>query len=175
MKFVSHQTTLHLSFKIKCCVDRLRPPVLIGNTGRHHENWGIVIDYTDRYDPSYSLAPSFDHASCLGRNESDIARARRLTTNDSRDSVEAYCLRARSAFYGPGGNNQTLRQTEVLEELIRVAPDAAKYWATIFSAISQKVYQDIFARIEPKLITSEATQFALRMLHANSAIIKRIA
>jgi putative SOS response-associated peptidase YedK len=26
MKFVSHQTTLHLSFKIKCCVDRLRPP-----------------------------------------------------------------------------------------------------------------------------------------------------
>jgi hypothetical protein len=30
MKFVNHQTTLHLSFKIKCCVDRLRPPVLIG-------------------------------------------------------------------------------------------------------------------------------------------------
>jgi NADP-dependent 3-hydroxy acid dehydrogenase YdfG len=22
MKFVNHQTTLHLSFKIKCCVDR---------------------------------------------------------------------------------------------------------------------------------------------------------
>src|ERR1700704_3191269 len=30
MKFVTHQTTLHLSFKIKCCVDRLRPP---GKTG----------------------------------------------------------------------------------------------------------------------------------------------
>src|SRR5436190_21335655 len=26
MKFVTHQTTLHLSFKMKCCVDRLRPP-----------------------------------------------------------------------------------------------------------------------------------------------------
>src|SRR3954453_13462382 len=26
MKFVTHQTTLHLSFKIKCCVDHLRPP-----------------------------------------------------------------------------------------------------------------------------------------------------
>src|SRR5882672_10415183 len=26
MKSVNHQTTLHLSFKIKCCVDRLRPP-----------------------------------------------------------------------------------------------------------------------------------------------------
>src|SRR5712664_1062537 len=30
MKFVTHQTTLHLSFKIKCCVDRLRPPGLNG-------------------------------------------------------------------------------------------------------------------------------------------------
>src|SRR6267378_4010519 len=26
MKSSIHQSTLHLSFKIKCCVDRLRPP-----------------------------------------------------------------------------------------------------------------------------------------------------
>src|SRR3981081_3322817 len=26
MKSSTHQSTLHLSFKIKCCVDRLRPP-----------------------------------------------------------------------------------------------------------------------------------------------------
>ena len=26
MKSVTHQSTLHLSFKIKCCVDWLRPP-----------------------------------------------------------------------------------------------------------------------------------------------------
>src|SRR5882762_5028644 len=32
MKSVTHQTTLHLSFKIKCCVDRLRPP---GQSGKH--------------------------------------------------------------------------------------------------------------------------------------------
>ena len=32
MKFVNHQTTLHLSFKIKCCVDRLRPPSLTGQS-----------------------------------------------------------------------------------------------------------------------------------------------
>ncbi len=26
MKSLTHQSALHLSFKIKCCVDRLRPP-----------------------------------------------------------------------------------------------------------------------------------------------------
>jgi hypothetical protein len=32
MKFVTHQITLHLSSKIKCCVDQLRPPL----RNRHH-------------------------------------------------------------------------------------------------------------------------------------------
>src|SRR6266446_10740503 len=31
MTSVTHQTTLHLSFKIKCCVDRLRPPLELGH------------------------------------------------------------------------------------------------------------------------------------------------
>jgi hypothetical protein len=29
MKSSTHQSTLHLSFNIKCCVDRLRPPSLL--------------------------------------------------------------------------------------------------------------------------------------------------
>src|SRR3981081_3430092 len=32
MKSSTHQSTLHLSFKIKCCVDRLRPPLMNGHT-----------------------------------------------------------------------------------------------------------------------------------------------
>jgi hypothetical protein len=147
--------------------------VLVGNTDRHHENWGVVIDYSDRYNPSYALAPSFDHASCLGRNESDEARSRRLTTSDGRDTVEAYSMRARSAFYASAASTQTLHQIDVLEELIRIDPDATSHWATVFSAIPPNVFEDIFARIDPKLISSAATQFALRMLNANSTIIKR--
>src|SRR5712664_1644379 len=34
MKSVTHQTTLHLSFGIKCCVDRLRPPPNNGHSSR---------------------------------------------------------------------------------------------------------------------------------------------
>lgn len=149
--------------------------VLVGNTDRHHENWGVVIDYTNRYDPTYLLAPTFDHASSLGRNESDQARNRRLTTLDARDTVEAYSGRARSAFYASASSSRTLQQSEVLDVLIRLRPAAVQYWARIFSAIQPQVYQDIFARIEPKLISKAATEFALRMLHANTAIIKRFA
>ncbi|MGC0326263.1 hypothetical protein ABIG06_006892 [Bradyrhizobium sp. USDA 326] len=147
--------------------------VLVSNTDRHHENWGVVVDYSDQYNPTYSLAPTFDHASSLGRNESDAARKRRLNTRDARDTVEAYAARARSAFYGHPSHDQVLRQTEVLEALIRVAPQATRHWATILSSIPSKVFEDIFARIDPRLITGEAIEFALRMLNANAATIRR--
>lgn len=46
---------------------------LISNTDRHHENWGLIITGSQ-----LSLAPTFDHASSLGRNESDENRIARL-------------------------------------------------------------------------------------------------
>ena len=39
----------------------------IANTDRHHENWGVLVD---RQDGSRRLAPSFDHGSSLGFNQS---------------------------------------------------------------------------------------------------------
>lgn len=48
---------------------------LIGNTDRHHENWGILRRRVDnRWQDS--VAPSFDHASSLGRELKDEHRDR---------------------------------------------------------------------------------------------------
>ena len=47
---------------------------LIGNTDRHHENWGIM---TGRGRPQV-LAPTYDHASSLGRELSDQKRQARM-------------------------------------------------------------------------------------------------
>jgi len=38
----------------------------IGNTDRHHENWAVIARGQERI-----LAPTYDHASSLGRNESE--------------------------------------------------------------------------------------------------------
>ncbi len=52
---------------------------LIGNTDRHHENWGLVLQF-EAAPRSLSLhvAPSFDHASSLGRELRDDRRAQLL-------------------------------------------------------------------------------------------------
>lgn len=56
---------------------------LIGNTDRHHENWGVVVVETEGAN-AYHLAATFDHASSLGRELTDERRTDRLTTKDTR-------------------------------------------------------------------------------------------
>ena len=49
---------------------------VIGNTDRHHENWGFQLRRRGEKDWDISLAPSFDHASSLGRELRDERRDR---------------------------------------------------------------------------------------------------
>ena len=147
---------------------------LVGNTDRHHENWGVVV--IDRADDQtdYHLAPTFDHASSLGRELTDKTRAKRLATSDPRATVEAYADRSRSAFYDVGLRPKTLTTRETVIALRQAAPAATAFWAEKLSEIASPVFEDIFARIGPNDISSEAVQFALRMLTHNQRVIREV-
>lgn len=47
----------------------------IGNGDRHHENWGFVVRLPEGIP---HLAPTYDHASCLGRELLDAKRQEKL-------------------------------------------------------------------------------------------------
>lgn len=70
---------------------------LIGNSDRHHENWAIIRHTAGQY-----LAPTYDHASSLGRELTDDKRLARLNASDINQTVEAYVERCRSGFYDEG-------------------------------------------------------------------------
>jgi hypothetical protein len=147
----------------------------IGNTDRHHENWGVVISRQSGSEASFHLAPSFDHASSLGRNETDERRKFRLSTKDHRATVEAYAERSRSAFYGLGSNARTLTQRELTMLLAGEFPVATKFWANKIASIALSTCKDIFGRINPEIVSGEAIEFALRMLAYNKQMIKEVA
>jgi hypothetical protein len=146
---------------------------LVGNTDRHHENWGVVVVPKDPPEFDFYLTPSFDHASSLGRNESDQQRARRLVTSDQRSTVQAYAERARSAFFGPSGT-KPMRSREVLENLAETYPESARFWASKIVAIPSDSLAEIFAKIDPSWISRESVEFGLRMLRYNQGMIKEI-
>jgi hypothetical protein len=68
---------------------------LIGNTDRHHENWGLVFVYQEGRAIQLSVAPSFDHASSLGRELLDASRVELLRNN----RVGQYVRHGRGGIY----------------------------------------------------------------------------
>jgi hypothetical protein len=88
---------------------------LVGNTDRHQQNWGAIEDPSG----DLRLAPSFDHASCLGFMLSDAAREALLAEPDGA-GVARYSRRARSKFEGqPTPAEAAVASLRVVDPLFR--------------------------------------------------------
>ena len=77
-----------------CLAEYVILDALIGNTDRHHENWGILRERKNDHWEGF-VAPSFDHASSLGRELQDTRRARIL----AEDRIGDYVEKGRGAIY----------------------------------------------------------------------------
>ena len=82
---------------------------LIGNTDRHHENWGILVR-RGRGVLLGEVAPSFDHASSLGRELRDIGPGRTRQRMLKEHLIGAYSERARGARPEPLGTREACAQ-----------------------------------------------------------------
>ncbi len=135
---------------------------LIGNTDRHHENWGLVGRMLQ-----HSLAPTFDHASSLGRNEMDAKRAERLRTRDQGYTVEAYADRCTSAFYRNPSDRKPLRTVEAFRYAAALEPEAADAWLDCLARLREADFREVLARVPRERISEVAREFATRILIHN--------
>lgn len=134
----------------------------VGNTDRHDENWAWVRDpATTRVH----LAPTFDHASSLGRNERDSRRAARLASRDSRSSVGAYAHRARSGLYREGGA-RPLTTLEAFELAATLRPAAADMWRARLRGVASEQWHTIVERVPAEWASPVAREFAIGILRS---------
>ena len=92
---------------------------LIGNTDRHHENWGLLLELPSAISGSpegkvrlaVSVAPTFDHASPLGRELLDPARDRILAEH----KIAAYVRRGRGGVYLKGSDRYGANPLDLVE------------------------------------------------------------
>lgn len=141
---------------------------LISNQDRHNENWGMVVSTKDKVH----LAPTFDHAASLGRNESDQEREDRLTTKDRLRSVSHYVQKAKSHIYF---HNKQLKTLEAFELVGKYSPDATKTWIRRLSRLHPAVAEDIVGSVPTELMSDWAKSFALEMLKCNKKRILNLA
>ncbi len=143
---------------------------LIANQDRHHENWGLILTA----EREVHLAPTYDHASSLGRNELDANRLDMLTSKDVGRSISKYVERAASAFYPvsvveSNGRVKPLSTLEAFEEGARHRPAAAGAWVNRLKGISNERMQHIFSEFPQGEISQVGVDFSLQMLKLNKA------
>ncbi len=93
---------------------------LVGNTDRHQDNWAVI-----RGRSGSRLAPSFDHASCLGFQISDAERLERLEGRGNR-TVAGYAAAGRTKFEG------SPRLVEAAIEALALAGEpAVGHWSRV--------------------------------------------
>ncbi len=135
----------------------------IGNQDRHHENWGLVLSK----DGSVHLAPSYDHASCLGRIETDIEKYERLTTKDKNRTVDYYIGKASSAFYASPTSKKPLSTLDAFRSAARSRPVAGLTWLKRLETVLPDQTEQILRLVPPERISEVAVHFAQRMLELN--------
>lgn len=116
-----------------------------------------------------SLAPTFDHASSLGRNERDEERRRRLSTRDKGSAIETYVRRARSAFYSSSAGSHPLSTVDAFAEGARIAARAGPYWLSRLQSLAAADFALIFDSLPPSEISDPSREFALEMISANKS------
>lgn len=135
----------------------------IGNTDRHHENWGLVIDK----DRSVSLSPTFDHASSMGRELTDATREARLTTKDPRFNVEAFAAKARSALYADPSDKHPLSPIQAFQLAARAQRQSGFSWLRVLAGVDDEHVSGILNRIPAVCMSRPARDFAMAVLTVN--------
>jgi len=137
----------------------------IANQDRHDENWAVVRTK----DGNSYLAPSYDHGSSMGRNETDTKRSIMMSTKDMGQHISKYVTTARSAFYPNAAikSSKGLFTLDVFELASRQSPAAAREWRERLLAVDMTQVEMIIKSVPSVLMTNDAKRFTAKLLDLN--------
>ena len=134
----------------------------IGNTDRHHENWAFIS--LSLGEKTY-LAPTYDHASSMGRELLDEKRLLKLNNK----SVTGYAEKCTSAIYAGIEDTKPLKTFDAFCQAALGYPDAARVWLDNLAGVSNNDTLELFERIPTHCISQTAIEFAQKILELNQS------
>lgn len=148
---------------------------LIGNTDRHHENWGLMAR-DEGGNLRISLAQTYDHASCLGHELQD--RRRELLLSEGR--VGAYAVgrgrRGSGGIYWSSDDNAAPSPLN----LVRLAAEAEAY-SEFFETprarirdLDESSLREIVDRVPDGWMSDAAREFAITLMMFNISQLREI-
>lgn len=151
---------------------------LIGNTDRHHENWGFLwqvqvhideVSEAGRISKEYEVAPTFDLGSSLGRELLDAKRLLHL----EQKTVERYLRKARGGIYLPDAK----RGESPLALVESTAREYPEYFRPTLDQLRNTPLEHLLGvvdRVPDEKMTTPARDFAKAMICVAYECLRRV-
>lgn len=148
---------------------------LICNTDRHHENWGFLMTYRQETPTTVSvnlrMAPSFDHASSLGR-ELLPKRAQEILAGTG---VVTYARNGRGGIYWEHSDSHGANPLQLVELAAKKFP---AYFADALADVANTPVEkllDIVDKVPNIVIADSSRQFAKSLLTYTHSVLSGLA
>ena len=142
---------------------------LVGNTDRHHENWGLVFWPTGA-ERQPSVAPTFVHASSLGRELQDKLR----TTYLNEGRVGWYVERGRGGVYWSEEEPHGPSPLELVRRASRSYPELFRPALRRLEHVECEVFGRLVSRVPAGWMTHPAREFATALVSYSRLQLKEL-
>lgn len=143
--------------------DYLMLDALIGNTDRHHENWGILRKRTESGWQGM-LAPTFDHASSLGRElvDDSAGKCRRHLLAEGR--LAHYAEKAPGAIFWEATDRHGVSPLELVRRATALHPELFSHALKRLAKLDRATLQGIVQRVPTDWMSELARDFAVELM-----------
>ncbi|MEO7298007.1 MAG: HipA domain-containing protein [Verrucomicrobiota bacterium] len=141
---------------------------LIGNTDRHHENWALLR--REAGPTEHRLAPTFDHASSLGREMRDERRILFLKEN----RIPDYLQKGWGAIYLEALGESAISPMELVHQLTIKFPELFGPWLKRVENVTDEQIICIVERFPADWISVPQREFAVALMRETREQLLRI-
>ncbi len=139
---------------------------IIGNTDRHHENWGILRSGGPNQGTDV-LAPSFDHASSLGRELRDDGEGKCRRQILEKGRIGAYAEKAPGAVYWTQTEKKPIGPLELVRRAVRAHPNLFRAALEKALRLDRDTVESVLKNIPEEWMSLLARRFALELVCYN--------
>ena len=141
---------------------------LVGNTDRHHDNWMVVYVH-DVGNPKIFAAPSFDHASSLGRELTDTRREKIIESN----WVLHYLYRGQGGVFVDNRRRRALAPLQLARLLCRWQPEFTRRTLENIAAVPNSAFHSVIDRVPAGFMSETAKELAYQIVVTSKAELLR--
>ncbi len=137
---------------------------LIGNMDRHHENWEIKDEISNGVR-RFSAAPSYDHASSLGRELENERRTRYLDSG----GVLNFLSRGHGGVFGDGGDIRAPSPLYTAKYISQRWPDYTQSTLQRIDELPDSEFRTAIDRVPTEFMSDIAKEFAYQIIVTSKA------